>query len=91
MLLTWILIGMVAAAAGVITVTVLITAAVIKELMRNNSSMNNAFSATIEKKMKDGNHTIIKVRMEDYNGNKSTQEIRSEVGASVYEGQKIYK
>lgn len=91
MWLTWLLLGMIVTAAGVITVSVLITAAVIRELMRNNSSMSNSFSATVEKKLKEGNHTVIKVKLKDYNGNTSTQEIRSEKGASVYEGQTIYK
>lgn len=91
MFLTWIIIGMVVAAAGAITVAVLITAAVIRELMQSNSSMNNSLSATIEKKFKDGNHTVIKVKLKDYSGNTSTQEIRSDKGASVYEGQTIYK
>lgn len=91
MFLTWLLIGMAVAAVGVITVTVLITASVIKDLLNNNSSMNNSFSATVEKKFKDGNHTVIKVKLKDYSGNTSTQEIRSEKGASVYEGQTIYK
>ena len=91
MFLTWIILGMVVAAAAVITVTVVITAAVIRDLMHNNSSMNNSFSATVEKKFKDGNHTVIKVKLRDNSGNTSTQEIRSEQGASVYEGQTIYK
>ena len=91
MYLTWVLIGLFTAAAGVITVAVFITADVIRELMRNNSQMNNAFSATIERKFKEGNHTVIKVRLKDYSGNISNQEIRSERGASVYEGQIIYK
>ena len=91
MLLTWILLGIAVAAAGVITVAVLITAAVIRDLMQNNSSMNNSLSATIEQKFKDGNHTVIKVKLKDYNGNTSSQQIRSELGASVYEGQTIYK
>lgn len=82
---------MAVAAVGVITVTVLITASVIKDLLNNNSSMNNSFSATVEKIFKDGNHTVIKVKLKDYSGNTSTQEIRSEKGASVYEGQTIYK
>lgn len=81
---------MVVAAAGVITVAVLITAAVIKELMRNNSSMQNSLSATIENKFKDGNHTVIKVKLRHNNGSTSTQEIRSDKGATVYEGQTIY-
>lgn len=91
MLLTWILIGIAVATAGVITVAVLITATVIRDLMQNDSSMNNSFSATIEKKFKDGNHTVIKVKLKDYSGNTSTQKIRSEFGASVYEGQTIYR
>ena len=82
---------MAVAAVGVITVTVLITASVLKDLLNNNSSMNNSFSATVVKKFKDGNHTVIKVKLKDYSGNTSTQEIRSEKGASVYEGQTIYK
>ena len=91
MFLTWIILGMAVAAAGAIIVTVIITATVIRDLMQNDSSMNKSLSATIEKKLKDDNHTVIRVKLKDYNGNTTTQEIKSDKGATVYEGQIIFK
>lgn len=83
---------MVVAAAGVITLTVFITLSVIKELLRNEpSKMNNAVSATIQKKLQDGNHTVIKVNLKNSCGQTTTKEIRTDKGSSVYEGQTIYK
>lgn len=92
MFLTWMIIGLAVSAIAVITVSVLITVRVIKEILNSNDTgLNNPMSATIESKLKDGNHTKIKVKFKDIYGNTSTREIRSEQGADVYTGQTIYK
>ncbi len=92
MFLTWLIIGLVATAAAVITVSVVITTSLIINMMREGSNgFDNAFSAEIESKLKDGNHTKIKVKLSDIHGNKKIREIKSEYGANVYVGQKIYK
>lgn len=92
MLLTWLILGMVVVGAGVITLTVFITAAIIKEILRDDSvNTNNALSATVQKKFQDGNHTVIKINLKNSNGSTTTKEIRTDKGASVYEGQTIYK
>lgn len=92
MLLTWLIIGLAATAAVVITVSVVITASLIINMMREGSNgFDNSFCAQIESKLQDGNHTKIKVKLSDIHGNTKIREIRSEYGADVYVGQKIYK
>lgn len=92
MLLTWVLIGLAVSAIAVITVSVVITSWVIKEILNSgDTGLSNPVSAKIESKLKDGNHTKIKVKFKDIYGNTSTREIRSDQGADVYTGQTIYK
>lgn len=92
MLLTWVLIGLAASAIAVITVSVVITSWVIKEILNSgDTGLSNPVSAKIESKLKDGNLTKIKVKIKDIYGNTSTREIRSDQGADVYTGQTIYK
>lgn len=91
MLLTWILLSMVVAVAGVITLTVIISASVIRELLGNSDIINDGFSAKVESKIQDGNHTIIKINFKNKQGQSTKREIRSEKGANVYVGQTIYK
>lgn len=92
MFLTWVLIGLAASALAVITVSVLITISVIREILNSgDTGLSNPMSAKIESKLRDGNHIIIKVKFKDIYGNTSTREIRSEQGANVDPGQTIYK
>lgn len=91
MLLTWVLLGMVVAAAGVITLAVVISASVIRELLGNSDIIDDGFSAKVESKIQDGNHTIIKVNCKNKLGQSTKREIRSEKGANVSVGQTIYK
>ncbi len=92
MLLTWLIVGLVATAAAVITVSVVITASLIIRMMREGSNgFDNSLSAHIENKIREGNHTKIKVKLSDIHGNTKIREIRSEYGANVYVGQTIYK
>ena len=92
MFLTWVLIGLAASAIAVITVSVVITSWVIKEILNSgDTGLSNPVSAKIESKLKDRNLTKIKVKIKDIYGNTSTREIRSDQGADVYTGQTIYK
>lgn len=92
MILTWLLIGLAASAIAVITVSVIITVRVIKEILSStDTGLSNPITATIESKFKDENRTIVKVKFKDIYGNTSTREIRSDQGADVYTGQTINK
>ena len=92
MFLTWVLIGLVASTIAVITVSVVITSWVIKEILNSgDTGLDNPISAAIESKLKDGSRTKIKVRFKDIYGNTRIREIRSDQGADVYTGQIIYK
>lgn len=77
-------------AAIVVTVSVLITASVIKGLMQKNEGVfQNSVSAMVMKKINERGHKIVKIGLKDKFGNTKTAEIRSDVGANVYEGQVI--
>jgi len=84
----WIVAGIIA--AGIITVSVVITVSIIRDLLNDSNVIEDGFSAHIERKIQDGNYTKIKVNFKNLKGNTVTKEIKSEYGADVYEGQTIY-
>ena len=90
-LLLWWILGAIILTGGVIVIAVQITRQAIKDLMNSDQDGFNTarFAEVIEKKL-DGEHTVVKVRLTDYSGNKSERVIKSTQGATVYVGETIY-
>lgn len=90
-ILLWWIIGSIILAGGAILIAAIITKQVIKDLLNSDKDgFKEAKFATVLSKKLEGEHTVVKVKLTDFQGNSCEREIRSTQGATVKPYDNIY-